>query len=100
MPRADYGIDKSAATPPPFKIRTNAMMKHHPGPTLRAKRMAAALTLSEASYKAEIDISTLSKFERAIADLPAEAQTRIEDVVTSALRSRSQQIERVMSVGA
>ena len=72
-------------------------MKMHPGPRLRGKREAIGLTLSEASYKARIDIGRLSKFERAVGNLTAEQDERLQRVLGDAFAAHRKELDLVLA---
>lgn len=72
-------------------------MKTHPGPRLRGKREAIGLTLSEASYKARIDIGRLSKFERGVGDLTPEQDERLQRVLADAMAAHQKELDLVLA---
>jgi hypothetical protein len=70
----------------------------HPGPLARGKRVAAAMTMSEAAFKTKVDIGKLSKFERAIGNLTPDEQRRLDDILSAAVHDRSRALEAVLAL--
>jgi hypothetical protein len=60
----------------------------HPGPAARVRREATGLTLGLAAYRISVDISRLSRWERAQGNLSLTEQQRLELVLREAIRER------------
>ncbi len=68
----------------------------HPGPRDRVRREAAAITLQEASFRARIEITKLSRYERGLCNLTPEQAKRFEAVLDAAVRARAAAVKAVM----
>jgi len=67
----------------------------HRGPSDRVRREAAAMKLQEASFRAGIEITKLSRYERGLVSLSEDEMARVDAVIDAALRERRLAIEQV-----
>lgn len=82
----------------PAAVTSNQSRKNHIGPTMRVRRSASGITMSQTAHAIQCDLGKLSRFERGQADLSPEKLAMLEDVITAALRSRSRAVEAAMAV--
>jgi transcriptional regulator with XRE-family HTH domain len=70
----------------------------HPGPAARLRREASGLTLGLAAYRIEVDISRLSRWERAQGNLSLAERERLEIVLRDAVRERRSALDAALAV--
>ncbi|SRR5260370_4521785 len=78
--------------PPPRTKYGSPKVNAEDGPIFRARREASALSLTETSFRARMDMGQLSRFERGYIRLSAERARNLDAVLREALRERSAKI--------
>jgi len=68
----------------------------HPGPAARVRREASGLTLGLTAYRVGVDISRLSRWERAQGNLTVEERQRLEVVLEQAVRDRRSALDAAL----